>query len=40
MKKGEVRFTARFPKPGRYIVYSQFKRGGQIKTLGYTLEVK
>ncbi|MGI8924314.1 MAG: YHS domain-containing protein [Fimbriimonadales bacterium] len=40
MKNGEVRFTARFPKPGRYVAYSQFKRGGQIKTLGYTLEVK
>ncbi len=40
MKKGEVRFAARFPKPGRYIAYSQFKRGGEIKTLGFTMEVK
>jgi YHS domain-containing protein len=40
VKKGEVLFTARFPKPGRYTAYSQFKRGGQIKTLGYTLQVK
>lgn len=40
VKKGEVLFTARFPKSGRYIAYSQFQRGGQIKTVGYTLEVK
>lgn len=40
VKKGEVLFTGRFPKPGRYIAYAQFQRAGQIKTLGFTLEVK
>ncbi len=40
VKEGEVRFNARFPKPGRYVAYSQFNRGGMIRTLGYTLEVK
>ena len=40
VKKGEVQFTGRFPKPGKYIAYSQFKRNGEIHTLGYTLEVR
>jgi YHS domain-containing protein len=40
VKKGEVQFTGRFPKTGKYIAYSQFKRGGEIHTLGYTLEVR
>ena len=40
VKKGQVLFTGRFPKPGRYIAYAQFQRAGQVKTLGFTLEVK
>ena len=40
VKKGEVLFNGRFPKSGRYIAYAQFQRGGEIKTLGFTLEVK
>ncbi len=40
VKKGEVLFTARFPKPGRYVAYAQFQRGGEVKTLGFTLQVK
>lgn len=40
VKRGEVLFTARFPKPGRYIAYAQFQRGGEVKTLGFTLQVK
>ena len=40
VKKGEILFNGRFPKPGRYIAYAQFQRGGEIKTLGFTLEVK
>ncbi|RYG32839.1 hypothetical protein EON81_19675 [bacterium] len=40
VKKGEILFTARFPKPGRYTAYAQFKRAGAIKTLGFTLEAK
>ena len=40
VKQGQVLFNARFPKPGRYIAYAQFQRGGEVKTLGFTLEVK
>lgn len=40
VKKGEVHFTGRFPKPGKYTAYSQFQRKGEIKTLGFTLNVK
>lgn len=40
VKKGEVLFTGRFPKAGKYIAYAQFQRGGKIKTLGFALEVK
>ncbi len=40
VKKGEVQFTARFPRPGLYRAYAQFQRGGEIKTLGFTLEVR
>ena len=40
VKKGIVSFSARFPKAGRYITYAQFNRGGAIRTLGFTLEVK
>jgi len=38
--KGEVRFNARFPMPGPYRAFAQFKRNGQIRTLSFTLEVK
>ena len=37
--QGVVGFTARFPHPGTYIAYAQFKRAGDIKTLGFTIEV-
>jgi hypothetical protein len=40
VKQGEIKFNARFPKPGRYIAYSQVIRDGEVKTLGYTLEVR
>jgi hypothetical protein len=40
VKKGEVLFTARFPKPGIYRAFAQFQRAGEIKTLGFTLPVK
>jgi len=40
VKKGQVLFTGRFPKPGRYFAYAQFKRAGEVKTLGFTLPVK
>lgn len=37
---GVVKFNARFPKPGRYRAFAQFSRGGLIKTLRFTIEVK
>ncbi|MCW5945868.1 MAG: FixH family protein [Fimbriimonadales bacterium] len=40
LKEGVIHFTGRFPKPGLYRAFSQFKRGGEIKTLSYTLEIK
>lgn len=40
VKEGIVRFSARFPKPGTYKVYSQFDWRGEIRTLGYVIEVK
>lgn len=39
-KKGVVRFSARFPKPGFYKAYAQFNWHGSIKTLGFGIEVK
>lgn len=39
VKKGEVSFTARFPKAGLYRAYAQFQRAGEIKTLGFVLDV-
>lgn len=39
VKKGEILFSARFPKPGRYVAYVQVQRGGAVKTLGFTLRV-
>ena len=40
VKKGEMRFTGRFPKPGAYRVFAQFQRGGVIHTIPFTIEVK
>ncbi len=40
VKKGIVRFTGRFPKPGLYKVYAQFDWQGAIRTLGFAIEVK
>lgn len=37
---GEVRFAARFPKPGIYKAWVQFQRGGKVSTLAYVFEVK
>lgn len=39
VKQGQILFTGRFPKPGRYIAYAQFQRAGKVKTLGFTLKV-
>jgi len=38
--QGTVRFLARFPKAGKYRAFAQFQRGGQVRTLKFTLEVK
>lgn len=40
VKKGIVRFTGRFPKPGLYKAYAQFDWRGQVRTLGFVIEVK
>ncbi len=40
VKKGIVRFSGRFPKPGLYRAYAQFDWRGGIRTLGFTVEVK
>ena len=37
--KGEVHFSARFPKAGKYRVFAQFQRDGKIHTLPFTIEV-
>ena len=34
-----VTFEARFPTPGKYRLFLQFKAGGDIPTASYTLEV-
>lgn len=36
----EVAFHTRFPKPGRYKVWGQFKRGDQILVADFVLDVK
>lgn len=40
VKQGKITFNARFPKAGMYKAYAQVKRGGELKTLGFGLEVK
>ena len=35
----EVAFAATFPTAGRYRLFMQFKSGGQVRTVAYTLEV-
>jgi len=35
----EIAFAATFPTAGRYRLFLQFKAGGQIRTVDYTLEV-
>lgn len=39
-KKGDVRFTARFPRPGLYKAWAQFQRGGKIATVAFVFEVE
>jgi hypothetical protein len=39
VKKGIVRFTGRFPKPGKYKIYAQFDWNGKVRTLPFTIEV-
>lgn len=40
VRQGTVRFTGRFPKPGRYKVYAQFDWRGAVRTLPFAIEVK
>jgi YHS domain-containing protein len=40
VKRGEVTFTARFPRAGIYKAFAQFKRGGVVRTLPFAFEVK
>ncbi|CAN5696468.1 hypothetical protein BH11ARM2_BH11ARM2_37700 [soil metagenome] len=40
LKTGEVRFNARFPRPGIYKAWAQFQRGGKVVTLPFVFEVK
>ena len=40
VKKGIVRFSGRFPKPGLYKAYAQFDWHGDVRTLGFVVEVK
>ncbi len=35
----EIEFAATFPTPGRYRLFLQFKTGGEVRTVAYTLEV-
>lgn len=35
----EIEFAATFPTPGRYRLFGQFKTGGEVRTVAYTLEV-
>lgn len=39
IRRGEVRFTARFPKPGLYKAWGQFQRNGRVVTLPFVFEV-
>ncbi len=39
LNEGIIHFTGRFPKAGLYRAFTQFKRGGEIKTLSFTLDV-
>jgi YHS domain-containing protein len=39
-KKGDVRFTARFPRPGTYKAWAQFQRGGKISTIAFVFKVE
>jgi len=36
----EIPFTAHFPTPGRYRLYLQFKRAGQLSTAEFTVAVR
>lgn len=40
LKRGIVRFNARFPRAGTYKVYAQFLVGGTVKTFGFAIKVK
>ncbi len=40
VKRGIVRFSGRFPKPGTYKVYAQFDWRGKVRTLPFAIEVK
>ena len=40
VKPGEITFNARFPKAAKYRAFCQVQRGGVIKTLTFTIEVK
>lgn len=40
VKKGIVRFSGRFPKPGLYKVYAQFDWRGKVRTLGFVVNIK
>ncbi|HLP00095.1 MAG TPA: FixH family protein [Fimbriimonas sp.] len=39
LKRGIIRFSARFPRAGLYKVYAQCKIGGEIKTFGFGIKV-
>lgn len=39
-KRGEVMFSARFPRPGLYKAWAQFQRAGKISTVSFVFEVK
>ena len=39
-QRGEVRFTARFPRPGLYKAWAQFQRDGKVSTVSTVFEVK
>jgi len=38
-RRGEVRFAATFPTPGRYRLFLQFSHGGQVHTTAFTQEL-
>jgi hypothetical protein len=40
VKSGQIRFRARFPKPGLYKAYAQFSWHESVHTLGFVLKVK